>query len=93
MPKKKTRRRSRLLVAYLRPGEPIQQDGIYRVFHRGHRLAHEVTLLAGNVFPRCEVCGEGVQFQLLRPAQSLSEDRDFRITLYQLPHPKEPSAA
>jgi hypothetical protein len=30
---------------FFRPGEPIVETGIYRVYHGDHRLTHEVALL------------------------------------------------
>ena len=80
-------------VVYFRPGDRIPETGIYRVYHSGHRLAHEVTLLHGESFPRCAKCADDVHFQLLRPAPQISRDANFRrepIRLYELPHPDEP---
>lgn len=74
---------------YFRPGEAILADGVYRVFHAGHRVSHEVTLLGGQTFPTCEKCGDAVHFELLRPAPQLQTDPDFRIRLYQIPHPEQ----
>ncbi len=70
-----------------RVGERVPLSGIYRAFHDGHRLAHDVTLLAGGVFPRCNKCGITVHFELVSEAPSGMNDRDFRVQLYEIPHP------
>ncbi len=72
-----------------RVGQNIPSSGIYRVFHRGHREAHEVTLLAGEVFPRCSKCGTDVQFSLTEAAPTLESQSGFRVRLYEIPHPEE----
>jgi hypothetical protein len=41
-------------------------SGVYRVSHDSHRLMHEATLLAGDVFPLCCRCGAQVRFELVR---------------------------
>ena len=47
------------------PGETVQTSGVYTVIHREHRAEHEVTMLAGTVFPTCAVCGSDVRFRLV----------------------------
>jgi len=74
---------------YFRPGEAIPVTGIYRVFHARHRASHEVTLLAGEVFPRCSKCKGDVHFELIIQAQRPKADTDFRIRLFEVPHPAE----
>jgi hypothetical protein len=66
-------------------GEPVPESGVYRVSHSAHRLPHEVTLLHGHRFPRCEKCGELVEFRLVRRAPHIKSDADFRVTLFSLP--------
>lgn len=65
----------------------IPQSGIYRVYHRSHRLPHEVTLLKGEKFPKCQKCPEAVRFKLLRALnyQAALRDSSWRVTLYELP--------
>jgi hypothetical protein len=75
-------------AAFFRAGETILRSGIYRVYHADHRLNHELTLLVGEVFPRCEKCGDAVQFELVTAA-SLDTGIAFRVKLYQVPHPVE----
>lgn len=71
-----------------RVGETIQETGIYRVFHCRHRVSHEVTLLSGERFPRCSVCGDKVHFELLRcVAEMISDGLLWGVHLYEIPHP------
>jgi len=74
---------------YFRVGESVPSDGIYRAYHNSHRLSHEVTLLTGETFPPCVKCGTDVHFELLREVERAVNDPDFdfRIKLYELPHP------
>lgn len=60
------------------PGEKAPQSGIYKVQHYQHRLHHEVTVLAGQVFPACRRCGQSVRFQLVTTAVPVEQDTDFR---------------
>ncbi len=71
----------------LRVGERVPFSGIYRAYHDGHRLSHEVTLLAGQRFPRCKKCGVTVHFELVQEARAAIHDHDFRVQLYEIPHP------
>lgn len=71
-----------------RVGERVPYSGIYRALHDNHRLSHEVTLLAGQVFPRCNKCGLSVHFELVQEAPAAIHDRDFRVQLYEIPHPE-----
>lgn len=68
-----------------RTDEPIPESGIYEVSHIAHRLPHEVTLVVGKSFPRCEKCGELVEFRLVRPAPHITADNHFRVVLFSLP--------
>jgi len=65
----------------------IPQSGIYRVHHKQHRLPHEVTLLRGEKFPKCQKCSDAVSFKLVRPLnyQSAIKDSSWRVALYELP--------
>lgn len=76
-----------------RVDEFIPQSGIYLAVHGDHRLSHEVTLLAGGRFPRCKKCGERVTFALIKAAPAGIADRDFRIQLYEIPHPYDEADA
>lgn len=63
--------------------ERIPESGIYRVIHAQHRLPHEVTLIAGQIFPPCAKCHEEVRFQMIRELPSL--ERRGNVSLYSLP--------
>jgi hypothetical protein len=65
-------------------GQPIPASGIYTVFHREHRRAHDVTLLTGETFPRCAKCGDRVDFVLSKAAPHLSAN-PFLVHLYEIP--------
>jgi hypothetical protein len=69
-------------------GDLIESSGIYRAIHGDHRLAHEVTLLSGQVFPRCRKCGSLVHFELVNKAPAGIKDAGFRVHLYEIPHPE-----
>ena len=59
-------------------GSRVPQSGIYQAIHYGqHRQPHEAVLIAGNLFPRCEGCGEVLQFRLLRAVPYIFRDDDF----------------
>ena len=66
-------------------GQEVPETGIYRVVHSGHRLPHEVTLLAGQTFPRCSKCQDAVEFEVVRHAPHIETDLGFRIIVYELP--------
>lgn len=69
-------------------GANVPVSGIYRAVHGDHRLAHEVTLLGGQIFPRCRKCGSLVHFELVREASAAMAGQSFRISLYEIPHPE-----
>lgn len=68
-------------------GETIVHTGIYRVVHAGHRVSHFVVLLSGQNFPRCARCGDHVLFQFCRATAAIHHDPQFRVHLYEIPHP------
>ena len=75
---------------FFRVGEQVRESGVYRVFHSGHRLSHEVTLIAAQDFPRCSQCGHDVHFELLQAAPDIEKDANFRSRrLYEIPHPDD----
>jgi hypothetical protein len=62
-----------------RADEQVLSPGIYSARHNSGCLGNkEVALLAGEAFPRCQSCGDKVQYQLLRHAPYLNDDDDFR---------------
>ena len=62
----------------LRAGEIVPRSGIYRVYHRAHRLPHNVYVSAGMRLPSCLRCGHDVEFGLLMSGPELHADQDFR---------------
>ncbi len=75
---------------FFRVGEQVRESGVYRVFHSGHRLSHEVTLVANQDFPRCSACGGDVHFELLQAAPEIEQDANFRSRrLFEIPHPED----
>ena len=68
----------------LRCGDKILESGIYRVYHRNHRLPHEVTLLRDQLFPKCVKCEDSVYFELVRSAPDITL-APFKVALYALP--------
>lgn len=56
------------------PGDQIPCSGIYRVLHRDHRESHDATLLDGQAFPACTVCGAEVRFRLVKESEAARQD-------------------
>jgi hypothetical protein len=78
---------------YFRAGEAVPETGIYRVYHAGHRVSHDVTLMHDEQFPRCSQCEYEVHFELLAAAPEVEADQDFRsMKLFELPHPQKKTA-
>jgi hypothetical protein len=73
--------------------ETVPESGIYRVMHAGHRLPHEVTLLSGQVFPRCSKCKDQVQFEVVRHASHIQGLPGFNVVVYELPVFEEDDAS
>jgi hypothetical protein len=68
----------------------VPETGVYRVFHAEHRTSHEVTLIAGQEFPRCSGCDRNVHFELLQSAPEIASDANFQgRRLFEIPHPDE----
>ena len=63
----------------------MSNSGIYRVIHQRHRLPHEVTLIAGDVFPPCAQCGDHVRFALTRDVADQLARLGGKRNLYSLP--------
>lgn len=80
----------------LRTGCSVVSSGIYRVVHSQHRLPEEVTLIAGQSFPRCSRCADPVYFELVKAAPEIGSGKHgFHVTLYELPEvsPQDESLA
>ena len=60
-------------------GDKIKKSGIYSVVHEGqHADTHEVTCIAGKMFPPCDECGDAVRFVLVRHARHIARQEYFR---------------
>ncbi len=59
-------------------GDMVRESGIYEVIHDNqHRSAHEVEMIANEMFPLCEVCFERVKYRVVRTAPYIFTDEDF----------------
>jgi hypothetical protein len=58
-------------------GQRIPYSGVYRVQHHEHRPSHLVTVVQGEFFPACRVCGLQVRFTAVHTADLVREDYDF----------------
>ena len=63
-----------------RPGDPVPETGVYRVYHHAHRLAHSVIICKGGKFPKCARCGALVSFAHVADINAIERDRDFEDT-------------
>lgn len=61
-----------------KPSQAVPISGVYRVEHNGHREAHEATLLQGETFPACAICGDKVRFSVTHRANDIRGDKDFQ---------------
>ena len=61
----------------LHAGDLAPQSGIYRVYHRAHRLPHDVYVNAGSRLPLCHRCGNDAEFGLVMAGTDLLTDFDF----------------
>lgn len=61
------------------PGERARENGIYRVVHDSHRQTHSVTILKGDIFPRCHQCGDRVRYRLWLASDYLTRDWDSNV--------------
>jgi hypothetical protein len=51
-----------------KPGQVVPKAGIYKVSHAEHRLPHRASFKAGDQFPLCAKCADGVRFELMMAA-------------------------
>src|SRR2546423_2712101 len=66
------------MPATFKPGDSIPLSGIYRVTHAtDHEPVHTVTLLGGNLFPRCHACSYP-DFELIEAAISAELHEQFK---------------
>ena len=52
-------------------------SGVYRVYHKEHRLPHSVYFSADEALPECRICGKGVEYGLLLAAPLPDSDLDL----------------
>ena len=78
---------SPMLRGKFKTGAVIPATGIYRVSHSAHRLPHEVTLVQGQTFPKCQKCADAVAFRLVRQLtyHAVIRELTWRVALYELP--------
>jgi hypothetical protein len=61
------------------PGQEVERSGIYKVIHDPyHDQEHEVTCIFGKRFPPCNGCGQHVRFTLIRGAQHIEHNKNFK---------------
>lgn len=59
-------------------GALVRESGIYEVLHDSeHRPAHEVVMIAEDLFPYCDVCQGKVRYRVIRTAPYIFSDEDF----------------
>jgi len=68
--------------AEFRPGEKVSTSGVYDVIHdrvdgQEHAKDHQLTLLAGSVFPSCKACQGWVKFRLHQSVEHVGSHPDF----------------
>ena len=64
-------------------GDTVKKSGIYSVRHKDtHAEDHDVTCLAGKIFPECGECGDGVRFLLVRHATQVGRHEQFKSRVY-----------
>jgi hypothetical protein len=66
-------------------GSTVPRNGLYKVSHKEHLLPAEVTLRAGQSFPRCGACAIPVTFRLKRALDGHGLAAGFHVELYELP--------
>jgi hypothetical protein len=60
------------------PGDQVKNSGIYKVTHdKNHAQEHEVTCVAGKVFPPCRGC-QHPRFVLVRAARHIETHELFK---------------
>jgi hypothetical protein len=63
-----------------KPGDKVVKSGIYRVVHDPkHPIQqHDVTCVAGHIFPPCRGCGQHPRFVLRDAAQHIDLNEHFK---------------
>ena len=64
--------------AEFRPDSTAPATGLYTVtHHEDHRAPHLVTVLRGDIFPRCRICKSYVVFVLHQHSVYVTDDWDL----------------
>lgn len=66
-----------------KPEDKVPTSGIYDVIHDkldgdDHALPHQVTAIAGKIFPPCRGCHESVRFRLHQAGEHVEEHEHFK---------------
>jgi hypothetical protein len=62
-----------------KPGDTVQQSGIYDVIHdQEHLQRHQVTCVHGEPFPPCNHCSKHVRFRLAVAAIHVGNHDSFK---------------
>jgi hypothetical protein len=66
-----------------KPGDTVPISGIYDVNHdtldgQDHTLPHQLTAIAGEIFPPCRGCQAWVRYQLSLAAEHIEEHDHFK---------------
>lgn len=62
-----------------KPGDLCPKSGIYDVVHDGvHQDKHPVTMVKGEAFPACRLCGEHVRFAVAIAAHHAPNHEHFK---------------
>jgi hypothetical protein len=46
------------------------RSGVYFALHSEHRVVQELTILRGQLFPQCRICGARVTFRLWQAGEA-----------------------
>ena len=65
-----------------KPGDTVLTSGIYDVIHDkldgdDHAHSHQVTAIAGKVFPPCRGCKGSVRFRIHQAAEHVDKNPHF----------------
>ena len=63
-------------MTMLQSGMSAPETGVYEVEHGPHRLVHQVTIVAGDILPKCRKCGTSVKFTLIKAVEQTAWARN-----------------
>jgi hypothetical protein len=64
-------------VIPLHAGMRAPNCGVYRAYHDGHRMPHNIVIQEDTVLPMCKRCRDKVLFVLVSAGEPIAEDRDL----------------